>query len=206
MKLHFNPASPYVRMVRVTAAEVGLADEIELVHTGMVLPNEAHAAVTADNPLGKIPTLVTDHGHALYDSRVICEYLAHRGGDKDLYPDEPVQRFHILTLQTLAQGICDAAILYRYEMFMRPEELRWQSWADRQMQRMKAAVAEIDANWSETLSSLNGASISVAVMCSYLDFRFPDIGWKNDHKALAEFYEEFSKRPSMTSTGLANPT
>ena len=76
MKLHHNPASPFVRMVTVTAIEAGLADRIDHVFTGVFLPIEPHAAVVGDSPLGKIPTLVLDDGTALYDSRVICEYLA----------------------------------------------------------------------------------------------------------------------------------
>jgi glutathione S-transferase len=108
VKLHFNPASPFVRMVRVTAHEVGVADQIELVPTGGVSPVEVHARVAADNPLGKIPCLVTDHGHSLFDARVICEYLAHHAGRTDLFPHEPVKRFRSLTVQALAHGIADA--------------------------------------------------------------------------------------------------
>jgi glutathione S-transferase len=114
MKLHYSPTSPFARMVLVTAHEVGLADKITLLHAGAVPPTEVHPVITPDNPLGKVPCLVTDHGHALYDSRVICEYLAHHGG-RELFPDEPVKRFRVLTLQALAQGICDAGVSFRYE-------------------------------------------------------------------------------------------
>jgi glutathione S-transferase len=124
MKLHFNPASPFVRMVRVTAHEAGVADHIELSHRGGLARRGPSKAVAADNPLGKIPCLVTDHGHALLTPASSAStwptMAAHR-----LFPDEPVKRFRVLTVQALAHGIADAGVLYRYETVMRPEALRW---------------------------------------------------------------------------------
>ena len=115
----------------MTAHELGLADRITLLDPGSVSPIEPNAEITRHNPLGKIPCLVTNHGHPLYDSRVICEYLCHHAGDKTLLPDEPVRRFRILTLQALALGTAEAAVAWRYEMVSRPAEYRWASWADR---------------------------------------------------------------------------
>lgn len=206
MKLHFNPASPYVRIVRVTAHELGIFHELELVQAGIVSPIEAHPNVTVDNPLGKVPTLVTDHGTALYDSRVICEYLVHHAGDLDLLPHEPVSRFRILTLQTLAQGIADAALLARYEGTMRPEELRWQEWTDRQLNRIETGLRDLEQNWLGDLEGITVGTISAAVALSYLLFRFDDIDWRAKHAGLADFYGEFSKRPSMQATELQNPS
>jgi glutathione S-transferase len=206
MKLHFNPASPFVRMVRVTAHEAGLGEQIELVPTGVLSPVEAHPAVTADNPLGKIPCLVTDHGHALYDARVICEYLAHHGGHGGLFPSEPVKRFRVLTIQSLAHGIADAGVLYRYETVMRPEALRWKPFAERQLRRIDDGVDALEGRWADDLGEITAGSVAAACALSYLDFRFADRPWRDARPRLAAFYEEFAKRPSMQASELANPT
>lgn len=206
MKLYFNPASPFVRMVRVTAQEAGVADHIELLPTGAVSPVEVHKSLAAANPLGKVPCLITDHGHALYDSRVICEYLAHRGGNSGLLPDEPVKRFRVLTIQALAQGIAEAGILHRYETVMRPRELQWASFAERQRARVFSAVDELDGRWTKELQDVTAGSIAAACALSYLDFRFADWSWRDGRPALAAFYDGFAKRPSMRATELANPT
>ncbi len=206
MKLHFNPASPFVRMVRVTAHEAGVADEIEIVPTGAVSPVEVHQGVAADNPLGKIPCLVTDHGHSLFDARVICEYLAHHAGRTDLFPQEPVKRFRSLTVQALAHGIADAGVLYRYETVMRPEGLRWDVFAERQLKRIDDALDGFETHWAGDLNEVTAGSIAAACALSYLDFRFADRPWRDSRPKLAAFYEAFEQRPSMQATGLANPT
>lgn len=203
MKLHYSPTSPYARMVLVTAHEADLADKIAVVDAGAVPPTEVHVGITAHNPLGKVPCLVTDHGHALYDSRVICEYLAHHGGRADLFPDEPVKRFRILTLQALAQGICDAGILYRYENFTRPKELRWQAWSDRQLSRLAASLDEMEGAFAHELSELNTGSIAAACALGYMQFRFADQKYLDTRPKLSKLYAEFSARPSMKATAPA---
>ncbi len=200
MKLHNNPASPFVRIVRVTARELGMEGQIEEVHTGVFLPVEAHASVCRDNPLGKIPALVTDHGTVLYDSRVICEYLVHNAGDKALLPDEPVSRFANLTMQALAQGIADSAVNLRYETGLRPPEKQWPDWIDRQTARINAALDALENDRAGEFGDVHLGTISVACILGYLDFRWPDWGWRNGRPKLAAFYETFSARPSMQAT------
>ncbi len=200
MKLHHNPASPFVRIVRMTAHELGIADDIELVHTGTFLPIAEHDAVAKDNPLGKIPTLITDHGHALYDSRVICEYLVHHAGDKTLLPDEPVSRFRILTLESLAIGVADAGVSLRYETFLRPQDLRWSDWIERQTSRINAALDALESDHADSLGEINLGTISTAAVLGYLDFRWPDWGWREGRSKTSAFYDGFAQRPSMILT------
>ena len=199
MKLYGTMISPFVRTVMVTAHELKLDDKITLADSGSVSPIEPHAEITRHNPLGKIPCLVTDHGHALYDSRVICEYLCHHAGDKSLLPDEPVRRFRILTLQALGLGIAEAAVAFRYEMVTRPVEYRWASWAERQIARIVAALDERAAAWSRELGSITAGTVACAAALGYLDLRFADLGWRNGRPGLAAFYDRFAARPSMAA-------
>jgi glutathione S-transferase len=195
MKLHYSPFSPFARMVRVIAHELGIADQIELVLAEGLGPVVPHETLIRDNPLGKIPALVTDHGTAIYDSRVIVEYLLHHAGDEKLLPGEPVPRFRVLTLQALAQGMADAAVQYRYETFARPEQLRWPDYAARQKERILAAVAA--ASGYETLSV---GSISLACSLFYLDARMREIDWRTGNAELTRWHEAFIARPSMVAT------
>ena len=94
------------------------------------LPVSPHAKVISDSPLGKIPTLVLEDGTALYDSRVICEYLAGLAPDKGLLPASGEARWRCLTLQALGQGLADAAVNLRYETALRPEDKRWSDWIE----------------------------------------------------------------------------
>ncbi len=200
MKLYGTLISPFVRTVMMTAYELGLADRITLLDPGSVSPIEPNAEITRHNPLGKIPCLVTNHGHPLYDSRVICEYLCHHAGDKTLLPDEPVRRFRILTLQALALGTAEAAVAWRYEMVSRPAEYRWASWAERQMTRIVAALDDLEAHWKGDLGSITAGSIACAATLGYLDFRLADIAWRNGRPSLAAFYDRFAARRSMEAT------
>ena len=109
LKLFYAAASPFVRKCLVAAIELGLRDRIELVPAA-AHPVNRDANVVARNPLGKIPTLITDEGLALYDSRVICEYLSSLG-DGSLIPRNATERLRVLTQQSLADGVMDAAVL-----------------------------------------------------------------------------------------------
>ena len=195
MKLHYSATSPYARMVRVLAIELGIEKQIELVMAEGLLPMNVHAALTAVNPLGKVPTLETDHGTAIYDSRVILEYLAHHAGDHSMLPQEPVQHFKVQVLSALAQGILDAGVAHRYETFVRPEAMRWPEYIERQKQRILDSVKV-----ATDFEAISIGAISMACALSFLDFRMADLDWRSANPALASWYAEFAKRPSMEQT------
>ena len=201
MKIYGDMISPFVRMTIVTAHEAGLGDKVDHV-VEPVKPTEVNAKLASLNPIGKIPVLETDHGHAVYDSRVIMEYLAHVGGHGELIPDEPVKRFRVLTLQALAVGLSDSAVAYRYEMAARPQGLQWQAWMDRTVIRINAALDDLDGNWQPCLAECHVGSIATAVTLSYVDFRLGDLDWRKGRGKLAAFHEAFSARDSMKRTAL----
>ena len=201
MKIYGDVLSPFVRMTLVTAHELGLTGRITHVKES-VNPTLANATLTALSPIGKVPVLETDHAHAVYDSRVIIEYLCHVAGNSTLIPDDGVKRFRVLTLQALGQGLGDSAVGYRYETAVRPQGLQWKEWMERTKARMNAAFDDLENNWQACLADLNVGSIAVGVVLAYIDFRLPDVVWRNGRPKLAAFHAQFSQRDSMVKTAL----
>lgn len=197
MKLLYNAISPFARMCRITAFELDLEDELEIVPIEGMSPAVSQPEVVSHNPIGRIPTLITDHGHSIYDSRVICEYLTHHAGDKRLLPDEPVRRFRILTLQALGQGIAEAGVALRYELATRPEASRWPQLVDRQRTRIHAACEDVEKRWRGELRDTTLATIALGAALAYVNFRHGDLDWRANRPSLAGWFEEFSARRSM---------
>ena len=200
MRLHTNPASPFGRKVKVLAHEAGLFDRLEVVDQA-VTPVSTNDAVQAANPLGKIPCLVTDEGLALYDSRVICEYLDGLHDGARLFPAAAgPARWRALTFQALGDGIMDAAVGTRYETFLRPEAHRWPDWVRGQKAKVARGIDRLEAEAESFGEAADIGLITAACALGYLDFRFPDDPWRDGHPKLAAWFERFDARPSMQAT------
>jgi glutathione S-transferase len=140
---------------------------------------------------------VTDDGHTLFDSPVICEYLDDLAGGRKLFPPPGAARWTALRNQALGDGVLDALILCRYEG-VRPEERRWNGWSEGQMRKAHRGLAAAER---EDLSGPHTIEhITIGCMLGYLDFRFPDDGWRPRHPRLAGWYQEFAELPSMWAT------
>ena len=196
MNLRHAAASPFVRKVMVVAHEHGVLDRIELVPT-TVSPVQANESLAPENPLMKVPSLTTDDGQGLFDSPVICEYLDSLAGGRKLFPAAGAARWIALCQQALGDGILDALILCRYET-TRPEDRRWEGWTDGQMKKAHQSLAAAER---EGLSGPRTIG-HVAIGCTlgYLDFRFPNDGWRQRHPRLAAWYGEVEQLPSMQAT------
>ncbi len=200
MQLRYSVTSPYVRKALIVARESGLIDRIEITPT-MVLPTLLNERLKPENPLVKVPTLVTDEGETLYDSRVVCEYLDAIGG-KGLFPPAPgPARWTALRRQALGDGIADAAILARFETWLRPEELRWGLWTEGQMRKVRGGLDALEQE-AEALSAdpLTIGQIAIACAIGYLDFRYDSERWRDTRPKLAAWYDAFAQRPSMRAT------
>lgn len=170
MKLYYAPVSPFVRKVNIFAMEVGLDKQIEWVRTN---PWQAEDKLTAENPLSKIPTLITDDDKIIYDSRVICEYLdSLHNGDK-LIPEKGEKRWKVLRLQALADGILDAGIL-RFMEKKRPAELQSKDWDNMQKNSVERGLDYLENSISDWIDNLDIGVITVACVLGWLDFRFAD--------------------------------
>lgn len=196
MKLYGDVISPFVRMCLVTAHEAGLKDRLTQVST-VVKPTEVNTALQKLSPIAKVPVLETDHHHAVHDSRVIMEYLAHVGGRSDLIPDDGVKRFRVLTLMATAQGAADAAVGLRYEQTARPEEKRWPDLMERLKARIRASLDDVEAHWQDQFSAVNVGTISLACLLGYVDLRHGAMNWRDGRPNLAAFEKTFAGRDSM---------
>jgi glutathione S-transferase len=199
MQLYHSTTSPFVRKVMVSAIEIGLADRIETI-PARVSPIVRTNPVIADNPLGKLPTLIADDGMILFDSRVIAEYLDALAGGGRLIPASGPARWQALTEQALADGLLDAALLERYETALRPRQMLWPEWRDGQRDKVEKALDRMEATAAGFAARVDVGTIATACALAYLDFRFPDLGWREARPALAEWFAVFAARPSMTAT------
>ncbi|QCK87764.1 glutathione S-transferase [Phreatobacter aquaticus] len=200
MKLFYSPASPFVRKVMVCAIERGLDGRIEKL-SAAAHPINQDGNIKQHNPTGKVPTLIADDGMAIYDSRVICEYLDAQGTAPRLIPAEGSTRWQALVLQSAADEMLDAALLARYEAIARPENLRWSDWSDGQKTKIRTTVEDFsNASIAYLEANVDIGTIAVACSLGYLDFRFPEIDWRKGHDRLAKWFASFSERPSMKAT------
>lgn len=205
MKLMYAPPSPFARKVRAAAIELGLDDQIELELTE-VAPGRANAAYAAGvNPLRKIPALVLDDGGAIYDSTVICEFLDAQAGGGRIIPRDGPERWRVLTRHALAQGMCEAAVLIRYETWLRPAEARWQTWVDDQWDKLRAGLGWFAAEPDALEGPVDVAQIALGCLLGYLDFRYADFDWRARHPDLGDWFAVLSRRESFAATVPAPP-
>ncbi len=200
MKLIGALTSPYVRKVRVVMAEKKLDFQLVLEDVW------GHDAILASNPLGKVPCLVMEDGEAVFDSRVIVEYLDTLSPVGKLIPASGRERVEVRTWEALADGLLDAAILARLEANWsgRAPEQRSQAWIERQMSRVHGAVKAMSQGLGDKphCAGIHFSLADVAVGCAlgYLDFRFPHIDWRTPYPNLKKLHDKLAARPSFAET------
>lgn len=185
--LRSSPPSPYGRKVKIAAHIAGLYDQIETVNADTTDPDDN---LREQNPLGKIPVLVLDDGTALYDSRVIAEWLDNAAGGGVLIP-QGERRFDALVLQALADGMMDASLLIIYESRFRPEDMHFLPWVDHQRDKVSRAMARLEANPPVIGTSPHIGHIALACLLGYLDFRFAG-KWRAEYPKLVAWLDQFA--------------
>jgi glutathione S-transferase len=201
MKLIGSNASPYVRKVRVVMAEKKL--DYQFVTEDVWA---AGTTISESNPLGKVPCLVMEGGEAVFDSRVIVEYLDTLSPVGKLIPSQGRERAEVKTWEALADGLIDAAILGRLEANWagRTAEQRSQDWIDRQLSKVHASVKAMARGLGDKpfCSGIHLSLSDIAVGCAlgYLEFRFPQIEWRSEHPNLARLQDKLMQRPSFVDT------
>jgi glutathione S-transferase len=201
VKLYYSPTSPYVRKVLVTAIEKGIESRIERIAINVWDPE---SPTLVPNPLGKIPSLITDDGDLLYDSPVICEYLDALRGPPRLLPAEGRARWQVLRRQALGDGLLDAGVARRLES-NRPEDERSASWIGRQTAVIVRSLDALEAEADTLDGGVTLGEIAIGCALGWLDFRFAAEPWRNARPRLAEWYDRFAERPSMRATTPREP-
>ena len=201
MKLIGSATSPYVRKVRIVMAEKKLDFQFILEDVWA-----ANTTITASNPLGKVPCLVMEGGEAVFDSRVIVEYLDTLSPVGKLIPTQGRERAEVKTWEALADGLLDAAILARLEANWsgRGAKQRSDAWIDRQMGKIDATIKAMSTGLGEKAfcSGIHFSLSDVAVGCAlgYLDFRFTQINWREMYPNLARLQDKLMQRASFAET------
>ena len=194
MKLLHSSVSPFVRKVMVLLHETGLIDRVTFA-PGTTSPLSPNPLVADANPVGKIPTLILDDGRALHDSRVITRYLDTLHGGAPLYP-EGDRLWSVLTLESIGDGMNEAALAIVYEGRLRGEAERSQPWIDAQTAKIDGAMAALESSDAGRLAGpLNMGQVAVACALGYVDFRL-NFDWRDRHPALAAWHEAFALRAS----------
>jgi glutathione S-transferase len=201
MKLIGSNSSPYVRKVRVVMAEKKL--EYTFITEDVWA---AETSIAHSNPLGKVPCLIMEGAEALFDSRVIVEYLDTLSPVGKLIPAVGRERAEIKTWEALADGVMDAAILARLEATWggRTKAQRSQAWIDRQLVKVHDALKAMSQGLGEKPFCagihLTLADIAVGCALGYLDFRFPQINWRDEYPNLVKLHDKLMQRPSFADT------
>ena len=201
MKLIGSAASPYVRKVRVVMAEKRLDYQFVIEDVW-----SADTTISSSNPLGKVPCLIMDGSEAMFDSRVIVEYLDTLSPVGKLIPQQSRERAEVKTWEALADGVMDAGLLLRMEATWvhRADSERSQAWMDRQRGKIDNGIAAMAKGLGDKpfCSGIHLSLSDIAVGCvlGWLDYRFPEIDWRADHANLVKLYDKLMLRPSFADT------
>ncbi len=192
-------SSPYVRKVRVVLVEKDIECPLLLEDVWA-----ADTKIQHSNPLGKVPCLIRDDGSALYDSRVICEYLDSFTPANSLIPTPLAERVETRRWEALADGVLDAGVLMRLEHTQREPAERSASWLERQRGKVMVGleVMERDLSGNDWCAARRFTLADIALGCAlgWLDFRLPDMDWRTYHSNLVRHCERLSQRPSFART------
>ena len=199
MKIIGSLTSPYVRKVRIVFLEKKLEAALEIENVW-----DTKTKIGSLNPLGKVPCLILDDGEAIYDSRVIVEYVDTLSPVGKLIPVESRERAIVKTWEALADGIMDAGILARLEATWRPAEQQSQAWIERQMGKVEAALSQMSQELGENAwchgNQMTLADIAVGCAFAWLSFRFPKLEWQTKYANLDGLYQKLMQRSSFIET------
>jgi glutathione S-transferase len=196
MKLRLSPTSPYARKVVVLARETGLIDAIELLPTD---PWDPDSDLAADNPLGKVPALITEAG-TFMGSQLCCEYLDHLHQGAPLFPPDGPARWQALRFQVLGDGILDAAVGRVIEELRRPKEYVYAGYVERQTEKIRRCLDLLEGEADSLAGPLTIGGIAIACALGYLDFRFSQLAWREGRPKLTAWYAAIAERPSMQAS------
>ena len=197
MKLITSAASPFVRKARVALYESGHEAEVEEISV-TTSPYATAPEILTANPLGKIPALIREGEHAIYDSRVITRYFDSLW-NVGLYPDANL--WEVLTVEATCDAIMEAAVLITYEKRFRPDGMVFEDWVEAQWAKVDRAISALEADWMHVLEGpTTMASLAACIALEYVDLRCGDRNWRQGRAALSDWQAKMTDRPSLART------
>lgn len=198
MRLMHGTFSPFVRKVVVSAIEKGMLDQMEMIPT-TVSPGKTNEELIMINPTGKIPTLVTPEGMAVYDSTVIVEYLDQVQPAVRLIPTDPAQRLRSLRMNATADGLIQAGVLVRTEL-LRDAAKQWPEYLAQQWVKVRHCLRVLNQDIATSGEQVTLGEIAAAAALGWIDLRLSEENWRAQNPVLGAWYEGFAQRPSMRQT------
>ncbi len=186
-KILYASASPYSAKVRMAATRAGYAFETVDVDT-----NAQPQILVSNNPLGKIPVLITDDGRSIYDSRAITQFI-NRETKNALFPRNAAKRTEAEVLEALADGISDCLLAHVYERRFRPEEKVEQSWLDKQWGKAMHGLDHLNANTPRLPTRITAGHIALRATLGYLSLRFEG-KWERGRAKLVRWAKRFDEK------------
>ena len=197
MILRSSPSSPFVRKVRIAVTLLGFDKDVTVERADTTDPNDTLRKI---NPLGKIPVLIIEDGSAVYDSRVILDYLDDRAGGGKIVPRQPKERLAALRLQALCDCILDASVLTIYEGRYRKPDMHEPKWLELQAAKVARALGVLEAAPPPIDAMPNVGQIALACVLGYRDFRFGG-SWRGEYPRLVAWLDNFAARvPAFSAT------
>jgi glutathione S-transferase len=196
MKCYVTDSSPFARKIRAACIETGLYDEVEW---QMITREQRTEIIPGINPLGKVPVAILDSGLMLMDSPVICAYVDSLNTGSKLIPEAGEQRWAVLALEALGDGLGEAVVATFLEG-QRPGEKRSQGAVDRQMGKVTTALANLDTRAGDFNDPPLLGEIAVACSLGFMEFRDVVPGWRATCPNLAGWYTKILERPSFLRT------
>ncbi len=196
MKGYATINSPFARKIRMAAMETGQPD---LIDWQMISREQRAEMLGAINPLGKVPVVVLDNGEALYDSPVICAYVDALHGGPKLIPAAGPERWRVLRLEALGDGLAEAVVALAQEG-AKAQEQQSPRVIERQGAKVSAALGVLEAEAGAFRDPPSMGEIAAACALGYMDYRAVAAGWRDRYPALAQWYERIGARPSFAQT------
>ena len=186
MKLYGTTTSPFVRRVRVTAAEVG--EPVERVDTAT---DAGMATLRAVSPIRKVPVAEVD-GRLLFDSRVIIDWLVTTRGWGGLAP--PKDPWHEANLVNAIDAALDSVIQLFY---LRRDgiPIDGTAFAERQLARAEAIFAWLGPHLRT--GELGLPEVSIACTLDWMDFRK---AYPTERAGLDHIRAAWRDHPSLAAT------
>ena len=184
--LLISSTSPYSSKVRMSAMHAGYTCAVKMTDT-----SKPNAELAAANPFGKIPVLLSESDGAVFDSRVIIQYINRASGGK-LLPKNAAKRFEAERMEAIADGICDSAVAFQYEKRARPEAFIYQGWLDKQWGKVTLALDMLETNPPKLPSRIHAGHIALAATLGYLTLRFP--GWEKGRPKMKRYAKKFADK------------